>query len=219
MARRMIAALGVCFALGACVENSYVVEFSAPQASNPVAGVAVNLVEVTDSRHFVETAPTWSLPSLDAGEFDNPQVSARAVGRRRGASGQPLGGVLLPQWRTVAQLVQDALSTALKKKGYRVLRPIDSGYAEAPRLAADIKEFWTWSAYGGPYALGLAHRYRIQLLGPWPITNSETELKSQVKRADPLGSDELWQTTVEAGLADLVANLGQRLKAPPTEAR
>jgi hypothetical protein len=134
--------------LSACALSRSEIDVPYQSSTQPESGVAVTIVAV-DARRFEAAPASPSTPSLkESSQIADPQITSRAVARKRNGYGAALGDVLLMPPKTVASLVSDAVKAGLRDSGYRVLEPSDAGYAAASKINVRIAEFWTWVTPG-----------------------------------------------------------------------
>lgn len=145
---KIFSALALVGSLSACALSRSEIDVPYQSSAQPEAGVAVTVVTV-DGRRFEAAPADPSIPSLkDSSQIADPQITSRAVGRKRGGMGAALGDVLLAPPKTAASLVSDAVKAGLRDNGYRVLEPTDTGYAAASKINVRMAEFWTWVTPG-----------------------------------------------------------------------
>jgi len=141
-------ALAAVATLSACAFSRSEITIPSEASTQPAAGVAV-VVSPTDARRFEAAPPKPSIPSLkEPSQINDPQITSRAVARKRNGYGAALGDVLLAPPQTVASLVGSAVTAGLRDSGYRVLEPNDPAYASAPKVNVRIVEFWSWVTPG-----------------------------------------------------------------------
>lgn len=186
-------------------------------AANPAAGPAVKITQITDKRVFEYPPSSGDVPSLvNQADYDKPEIKARAIARKRGGFGNALGDILLPQGRTVVQVVEDALAQGLREAGYRVVAAGDADYAAALPLQANVLQFWGWNTAGAR----IKHEGIIELVGNWPVDKSK--LKDGIKtvrsyatnRATISNAVSEMGATMDRGVADLTAKLRDVLVTP-----
>src|SRR5579862_4194778 len=165
-------------ALSACGYDRSVVDVSAPAGAASDSKVFVKIIAVRDLRKFEASPSDAGTPSLrNATEINDPNITSRAIGRKRGSLGAALGDVALPPGQTVAGLVQGAAQKALEDKGYAVVGTTSPHYATALPLSIDIIDFWSWlSPYGA--AVRIDFKSTLNLTGealvgvnPPPVTS------------------------------------------------
>ncbi len=201
----------------ACAGAPGPVDVRLPVAGDPEGGPALRLGRVEEARVFERYPGNGRVQSLAAGASDDPSLAARAIGRRRSASGQLMGNVLLPEGRSVAQLVTEAVTNGFREAGYRVLGSADPGSARAPAIDVVVRRFWTRVEIMGP---GLAWEFssEVWIRAPVPVFEGGAWVcgKAFASRGGPTPG--IWAYTVRRGLEDLVARLRTRLvsgSAPP----
>jgi hypothetical protein len=165
--------------ISACAGKPEPFTLQVPSLANPAAGPAVKIVEVRDSRTF-ETAPRQpSIPSMhNAEDLKDPELVARAVARFRGAFGRGMDNIFLPPDQTMVQVVRDVLENGLREAGYRVMRPGEPGSKDAVALKANVPVNWGWFVPG--MKAHFYHRIRIDLVGPWPLKDSQNKTARSV---------------------------------------
>jgi hypothetical protein len=151
-ARRTLKALVavMCLAsLSACAVTRSEVAISGPSSTQPDAGIAVILLPPVDARRFEVAPKVPSIPSLkEPTQITDPQITSRAVARKRNGYGMAMGDVLLTPPQTASSLVGDAVKAGLRDSGYRIVEAGDPSYAAAPKVSVRINEFWTWITPG-----------------------------------------------------------------------
>ena len=146
---RILIVLCLGIVLASCASNRGRLDVRVQQSPAAAANaVPLKIVAVTDKRVFQINPRQPSIPSLKHGEINNPAITKRAIARKRGGFGMAVGDILLPEGRTVEDVTRETLVKALTKKGYRVLKPGDPGYEDAPALSAEIHQFWSWFTPG-----------------------------------------------------------------------
>jgi hypothetical protein len=136
-------------ALSACAATRSEVAVPTQSAKQPDSGTAVVVLPPVDARRFEAAPEAPSTPSLKlADQINNPQITSRALGRKRNGYGMAMGDVLLNPPQTASSLVGDAVKAGLRDAGYRVVDASDPAAASAPRVNVRIEEFWTWITPG-----------------------------------------------------------------------
>jgi sulfur carrier protein ThiS len=202
--------------LAACAVNRSIVDVSALPAYATEAKQVVTIIEIRDLRQFTASPRDPAMPSL-ASEADthDPAVTARSVGRKRSSYGTHAGDVLLPEGKTVADLVRNAATTALREKGYTVVD--DPALPGVVPLSIDIEQFWAW------FTPGLLHvtvefDSRLRIYGGDMFERTPTMVTGHAEIADIVASDGTWSTAIQRGLDNLTLNLKDELE-PATSAR
>jgi hypothetical protein len=150
----------------------------------------------------------WT-PSLHASRLDEPGVRERSIGRRQRGRG---GNLVLPEGRSAASLVADALTVGLQNAGFRVVQP---GVAGSTAMEAEILKLWTWDrvvGQGGIVSFEFWTQVRVRTLMP-PFQDGAIVCGHEVvARGGP--SAGVWTRVVVQGLAGLAADLRGRLAGP-----
>ncbi|HJS31729.1 MAG TPA: flagellar biosynthesis protein [Alphaproteobacteria bacterium] len=204
--------------LSACAIGRSVIEVSPPASatSGGIAAVkiAVKITEVRDLRRFSINPRDPSQPSLgDAAEINDPKVTARAVGRKRGGFGAALGDVTVPEGTTVAGLVREAARTALQDKGYRIVGETSPDYAAALPLALDVEEFWAWFTPGF-VSVTASFKTRVIMTGGPLVRSAREAVDAGASRSVIAVTEAVWTDVIQTGLVDLVAKMRERIRDP-----
>ncbi len=200
--------------LSACALGRSVIEVTPPASAASSGTAAVKITEVRDTRRFTINPRDPSEPSLgEAAEINDPKITARAVGRKRGGFGAALGDVALPEGTTVAGLVRGAAQTALQDKGYRIVNETSPDYAAALPLALDIDQFWAWFTPGF-FSVTATFKARVVMKGDPLIGAAPTTADGFASRSGLAVTEADWTDVVQKGLADLTARMSERIKAP-----
>jgi hypothetical protein len=105
-----------------CAATRSVIDVTVPRAEVPAVQSYVRITQVNDRRRFELNPRNPSVPSLEnAAEINDPGIRARAIARKRGGFGNAMADILLPENRTVDQLVREAVTNALHQSGYQVV--------------------------------------------------------------------------------------------------
>ncbi|MDA7618184.1 hypothetical protein N8703_02670 [Verrucomicrobia bacterium] len=99
-------------------------------------------MSVTDKREFQLKPPPANIPSLKNGEIEDSSIPERAIARKPNSYGKALGDILLPEGKTVMDVVENCLSMGFKENGYKVFSKGDEGYDAAIPIEVDINNFW-----------------------------------------------------------------------------
>ncbi len=175
----LIIVIGLGVLISGCAGKPEPFTLQVPPLQNPTAGPVVKIIEISDSRTF-ETAPRQpSIPSMhNVEDLKDPDLVARAVARFRGAFGRGMDNIFLPPDQTMVQVVRDVLENGLREAGYRVVKPGAPGSADAVALKANVPVNWGWFVPG--VKAHFYHRIRVDLVGPWPLKDSQSEAARSV---------------------------------------
>ncbi len=194
--------------LGACAGWRGEIDPRLAPGEAPETGPAVAVGPVRDLRDFRSRSFTQYTPSLHFSRRDEPGIRARTVGRRREGRG---GNLLLPEGRSAAALVTEALEAGFRRAGFRVAAP---GAPGAVAVEAEILGLWTWNRtrWYGRQRFESWLRVRLHADVP-PFRDGGLVCGYQVlARGGP--SAAVWTRALEGALADLGTDLGRRLHAP-----
>jgi hypothetical protein len=215
--RRLVGRVGAAvfaLALGTgCALHRSVVEVAPPQVVQERAeGEAVVIARVTDQRRFAVSPADPSTPSLMDAAITDKAITARAVGRKRGGFGKAYGDVLLPEGRSVEDMVRDTVADALRRSGYRVV-PAGGPSAEgAKTLEVDIKELWTWFSPGFWY-VALNFRSVLDLNGP-VIKDRQHTVRTELDKGFQVVVERDWTRVLEMGFLQTGSNVADQIVAP-----
>jgi hypothetical protein len=208
-----VAAVGV---LAGCASSRGTLDFSPPQSRNLGNGPAVRIASVTDARVFAVDPPDPSIPSLKHDEIKDSAITSRAIARKRGSFGNAVGDILLPEGRTVADLVRAAVARGLREGGYRVLVEADEGYADAAPIDVEIRKFWMWITPGF-WAMHLEFRNAVALKGPIGPLAGNPEVGGYVRLPTQAATTGAWTNTLKQGLENFNVNLIALLQGEAAE--
>jgi hypothetical protein len=213
MARMAVLAVALGAVLAGCATNRGVINVSYPAGTNPEAGRTVAIVKVTDSRVFEVAPKQASVPSLKGGDIANPAVTARAIARKRNSYGKALGDILLPEGRSVTDVVREAVTGSLREKGYRVVEAAAPGAGAAVPIEVDIRQFWSWFTPGF-WAISLEFEAIVQIKGDVFAGGSEELVRGYAQVHGQAAGTGAWLKTINKGLEDLAARIREKLRTP-----
>lgn len=203
----------VAASLAGCAVSRSVVDVSVLPAHATEAKQVVTIIEIRDLRQFTANPGDPAMPSL-ASETDahDPAVKARSIGRKRTSYGTHAGELLLPQGKTVTDLVRSAATTALREKGYVVVD--DPSLPGVVPLSIDIEQFWVW------FTPGLLHvtvdfDSRLRIYGGNMHDDAPAVVRGRASVADIVASDATYARAVQRGLDDLM--LGMKAEFEPAD--
>jgi hypothetical protein len=193
-------------ALSGCATSRGILDYSPPESTNLGNGPAVRIASVSDARVFAVDPPDPSIPSLKNDEIKDPAITSRAIARKRNGYGKAIGDILLPEGRTVSDLVRASVARGLREGGYRVLAEGDEGYAEAAPIDVEIRKFWMWITPGF-LAAHLEFKNAIALKGPIPPLTENPEVGGYVRLPSQAAGTGAWSNTLKQGLENFNVNL------------
>jgi len=211
-------AAGLVLLLSGCAatRSTFDVPVARVEAANPPAVAYVKLVGVTDKRVFEASPSSPSTPSLQkAEELRDPAITARAIARKRGGFGNAMADILLPEGRTVVQVVTEAITDALRQQGYAVVETGAPQYATAIPLAVDIQQFWSWFTPGF-WAITIENESIVVLKSDPLFAGKEESVRGYASVNGMAATDGEWQRTMQLGVKDLVEKVKAKLPKPAT---
>ena len=195
-----------------CATSRGVLEIDIPAVKRPETGPAFKIVSVLDSRVFEERPSKPSIPSLKhRSQIGDPAITSRAIARKRNGYGKAMGDILLPEGKTVMDLVRAAVTRAMNEVEIRVVNEDEPELDSARPVDVDIQQFWAWFSPGfWTVALEFDARLRITTdLGDFRDgegAHGYTRLKSFAEDAGA------WRNTIDKGLEELNTDLKQKLQ-------
>ncbi|HBP48454.1 MULTISPECIES: flagellar biosynthesis protein [Pseudomonas] len=194
---RKILAVAALVLLAGCATNRAEVDVLRPgdtQTPAPSNGKKV-YISAVDDRVFQIKPSSSDIPSLKYDEIDDKSITERAIARKRNNFNMAIGDVLLPEGRTVSELVGNAVATAYRQAGYEVVS--SPGARDVSDVKVNIIEFWSWYSAEGVLDKVLRNKSLLQIKAPGtPVQTVKTLVSENVKVA----TDTDWKTITESGL-------------------
>ena len=194
---RKILAVAALVLLAGCATNRAEVDVLRPgdtQTPAPSNGKKV-YISAVDDRVFQIKPSSSDIPSLKYDEIDDKSITERAIARKRNNFNMAIGDVLLPEGRTVSELVDNAVATAYRQAGYEVVS--SPGARDVSEVKVNIIEFWSWYSAEGVLDKVLRNKSLLQIKAPGtPVQTVKTLVSENVKVA----TDTDWKTITESGL-------------------
>lgn len=194
---RKILAVAALVLLAGCATNRAEVDVLRPgdtQTPAPSNGKKV-YINAVDDRVFQIKPSSSDIPSLKYDEIDDKSITERAIARKRNNFNMAIGDVLLPEGRTVSELVGNAVATAYRQAGYEVVS--SPGARDVSEVKVNIIEFWSWYSAEGVLDKVLRNKSLLQIKAPGtPVQTVKTLVSENVKVA----TDTDWKTITESGL-------------------
>lgn len=194
---RKILAVAALVLLAGCATNRAEVDVLRPgdtQTPAPSNGKKV-YISAVDDRVFQIKPSSSDIPSLKYDEIDDKSITERAIARKRNNFNMAIGDVLLPEGRTVSELVGNAVATAYRQAGYEVVS--SPGARDVSEVKVNIIEFWSWYSAEGVLDKVLRNKSLLQIKAPGtPVQTVQTLVSENVKVA----TDTDWKTITESGL-------------------
>ena len=172
----------------------------------------VKLTEIKDVRRFEAAPGNPSVPSLqNPQDIGNGAITSRAIARKRGGFGQAMADILLPEGRSVQQIVREAATRALNESGYAVVDENSPQSAKAQPLQIDIQQFWAWFSPGFAQ-ISLEFEGIVALKGEALTGGKEARVRGYSIHKGMIATDSEWQEVVRLGVADLVEKMKASIK-------
>jgi len=215
--RHVIAVLVLAWLMAGCAatRSTFDVQSAPSPQAQPVSAKAfVRLTEVKDVRQFEAAPRNPSVPSLqDPKEITNPAITSRAIARKRGGFGAAMADILLPEGRTVEQVVREAVTKAVSEKGYAVVDQRSPEYDKALPLQVDIQQFWAWFSPGF-WQVSVEFEGILLLKGDALVAKGDERVRGYGIVKGMVASDNEWQEVMKLGVADLVLKVKAVVKSP-----
>ncbi len=215
--KSLLVAIAVLITTG-CATNRGVIDISNEISVNPEKGQAVKFVRVTDKRKFQLKPPQANIPSLKNGEINDSSITERAIARKRNSYGKALGDILLPEGKTVMDVVENRLSVGFRQNGYKVLSKGDAGYDVAIPIEVDINNFWGWFSPGF-WSIGINFKTSIIVTAPVDQFSKGIEFDSEVQERFQTASGGNWQKVINLSLAELNDDIEAEIRRIETSNR
>ncbi len=196
--------------LVACAGASPILDVRLAAIPDPEAGPAFRIQRVSDRRFFQPISRDPRLPSAQDG-LPDAALARRIVARRSIGGDRPAGDLLLPEGRTVEDLVAEALTAGFREAGYRVLAPSAPGHAAALPIEADIEQLWGWMRRRAYSDAMFDFEVRVRVRAPLAPFAEGARLRGQSRLTRGGPSNTTWERLVEDGMADLAASVRAQL--------
>ena len=202
----------VVLVLSGCATSRSTVDIKVSPGTNPANGKEVKIVQITDGRKFEVAPKTQSIPSLNEEEIKDSKITSRAIGRKRNTYGKAMGDFMLPEQRTVQDLVREAMTKALREKGYSVVEQSSAIDQNGLPLEADIGQLWTYITPGF-WSLTLEFETIVRIKGNVFPTSNEEQIRGYAQMSVQTGAESNWIETIQNGIDDFIKNLKEKLKS------
>jgi hypothetical protein len=193
-----------------CAVNRGVLDIRVPERQNPASGTTVAITRVTDKRVFEAASANPSTPSVMGGQIGNPAITARAIARKRNTYGQALGDILLPEGRTVEDLIRKAMTNAFRDAGYRVLESSTASSETCIPVEAEVEQFWSWVTPGF-WAIALECETKVKITGNVPPFQNGSLVRGYVQMRSQAAGSAQWQNTINKGIEAFAEELRKQL--------
>lgn len=206
--------VALAFLISSCALTRSTLDLTVPRVEAPTGQTYVKLIEVNDVRRFEPKPRNPSVPSLEnPAEISDPAIRSRALARKRGGFGMALADILLPEGRTVEQVVREAVTTAFLERGYLVVDDKSPTSVKALPLSVDIRQFWSWFTPGF-MAISIEFEGILILTSEALLINPQETVRGYALVRSLAATDEEWQRTMQEGLKDLIDKMKSRIRGP-----
>jgi hypothetical protein len=172
------------------------------------------VLEVKDVRRFEAFPRDPSVPSLqNSMEINDRAITSRAVARKRGGFGKAFAEILLPEGRTVEQVIREAATKALEEKGYAVVAEGSPEFANALPVNIEIQQFWSWLTPGA-FLISVEFVGTVLLRGEGLVGSNEETARGYSIINAMAATDSQWQEVMQNGVQDLIEKMKTKLKSP-----
>ncbi len=186
--------------------------------SNPVRVVAeesngptVCVSDVTDSRVFIGDGSREDTPS---GSVLSEEYTSKAYARLKTAIGEPAGGLLLPNDKTVASVVKETIEKALADSGYSVVENAAAEDQGVINVAISVKKFWAWPEKGN-LNTSIKSAIELDVYMQDGATQRHLNLKNTQTRKALTATKAQYKKVTEDSLSNIYYLATQKFKALP----
>jgi hypothetical protein len=214
IARTALLAITIAWLMSGCATTRSTIDVSLIKTQQvPLKGFA-KVLEVKDVRRFEATPSDPSIPSLqNSEEINDRAITSRAVARKRGGYGMAFAEILLPEGRTVEQIVREAATKALAEKGYAVVAEGSPEFAKALPVNIEIHQFWSWFTPGF-FLVSVEFVGLVSLKGEVLAGSNEETVRGYSIINAMAATDSQWQEVMQNGVQDLIEKMKTKLKSP-----
>ena len=118
-----------------------------------------------------------------------------------------MGDILLPEGRTVADLLKEALIKAFRESGYKVV----TAQTDAKPLEVDVRAFWAWFS-PGLFTVATNCVAEVKVTGDVPgFNDNAAPATASFKKSSLAATSGLWLTTLNGCLKELIDDVKSRL--------
>jgi len=214
VSRVLLAVAIIALTLNGCAASRSTFDLSVAQGERTDSKAYVKLIDVTDQRRYEVNPRDPSIPSLgDPAQINERAITSRALARKRNGWGMALSEILLPEGRTVEQVVREAVTKALLDKGYAVVKPEDVQYATASPLKVEIQKFWSWVTPGF-FTISLEFESTLSMESEALIGMNQEIVRGYTHGNFVAATDGAWQETMQEGVTDLIHKISGKLRRP-----
>jgi hypothetical protein len=214
IARAALLAIAITWLMSGCATTRSTIDVSVITTQQVPAKGFAKVLEVKDVRRFEATPRDPSIPSLqDSEEINDRAITSRAVARKRGGYGMAFAEILLPEGRTVEQIVREGATKALAEKGYAVVAEGSPEFAKALPVNIEIQQFWSWFT-PGVFLVSVEFVGIVVLKGEVLAESNQETVRGYSIINAMAATDSQWQEVMQNGVQDLVEKMKTKLKSP-----
>jgi hypothetical protein len=200
-----------------CTTNRGILDVKIPSSTNFQLKAPVRILQIKDQRVFALNPKKPSIPSLMDGRISDQAITARAVARKESSKGEPMGDILLPKGRTVADLVRETTEKALRDKGYYIVGPSEKIEPAPIPIEVDIQQFWCWLTPGSWTNL-LEFEGVLTIRSPIVGGDGTETVRGHILLHTFAPTTKAWTTIISKGIDNLVAGIKKAVKTPDAQA-
>lgn len=193
-----------------CATSRGILDVRIDESRNPESGRAVKIARVTDSRLFEESPRSPSIPSLKGREIGDKSITSRAIARKRNGYGKAIGDILLPEGRTVENLVREALVRSFRETGYRVIDDKAELSDNAVQIEADIEQFWAWVTPGF-WAISMEFEAKVKIKGDVTSFREGETVRGYIELHSQAPGTRAWMNTINKGIDIFIEEVKKRI--------
>ncbi len=208
---RLTILLMVGFFIQGCATSRGIIDTRVAPMQAEASGKPVVIVAVNDLRQFELKPNKPSIPSLKDGNITDKAITSRAIARKRNGWGMALGDIVLPEGRTVEQLVREAVTKSLNQSGYRVISREEAAGADVAQIDVDIKQLWAWMTPGF-FTISLDFISEVDLKGNLPGVALPKTINGRVSLNSFAAGTGAWENTINKGVEDLITKTSTAVK-------
>lgn len=193
-----------------CATNRGALDITVNSTSNPTSDRVVRIVRVTDKRLFELDPRKPSTPSLKGGEINDKSITLRAIARKRNGFGMAIGDILLPENRSVEDVVREALTKAFREAGYAVIDGAAGPNNNAIPIEADIEQMWSWFTPGF-WVISVEFEAKVHIKGDVPSFKEGETIRGYTILHGMGAGTRAWRSVMEKGIEQFTDEVKNRL--------
>ena len=183
----------------------------------PSSGFPFRVVEVRDLRAFrLGVGDPWA-HTLREGAPEDRALTSRVIGRRRALARPSIdqrargGNLLLPEDRSVALLVAEAVTEGFRQAGRRVVDPAQAPERGERPVHVEVEGFWGRMKTGVGFPR-FQTWIRIRVRAPETLLAAGGSVCAAASLASPSPSAGVWRRSYESALAHLAERVARAIR-------